>query len=290
MKKILCLFFAAIALTSCGDDDKPYVPPLNKLTQVSCSVNGASSYVVDINYDQEGNISQIAANYDGKKYTDSYVYINNTIAVTGNKIDDEGNTSTFLHTLYSLNKNIISTMTEKQINKYMNNEVYDASVCNYSYRNSFLATISQTVQWPKETGKGYEKRGPSDIASFTWQNYDNTLFAALPRQEMKLEYDAKATPSNFPIRILNYKPVTFETVSPINFLYGAISRDLPAKAYWYDLSDPSTLCAVYEFRYTFTGEYITGMTVKEVVNAVNNQTPATNTYDFSFVYNYQVNK
>ena len=44
MKKCVCLMLIlVIGLISCGDDDKPSLPKLNKLTKITCKKNGAIS-------------------------------------------------------------------------------------------------------------------------------------------------------------------------------------------------------------------------------------------------------
>lgn len=40
MKKFLSVLLMAAGLMSCGDDDKPFIPELNKLTSVTCTKNG----------------------------------------------------------------------------------------------------------------------------------------------------------------------------------------------------------------------------------------------------------
>lgn len=37
MKKFLSMLLMAAGLMSCGDDDKPFIPELNKLTSVTCT-------------------------------------------------------------------------------------------------------------------------------------------------------------------------------------------------------------------------------------------------------------
>ena len=36
-------------LMSCGDDDKPFIPELNKLTSVTCTKNGNAFFNANIN-------------------------------------------------------------------------------------------------------------------------------------------------------------------------------------------------------------------------------------------------
>lgn len=53
MKKFLSMLLVAVGLVSCGDDDKPYIPELNKLTSVTCTKNGNAFFNADITYDQD---------------------------------------------------------------------------------------------------------------------------------------------------------------------------------------------------------------------------------------------
>ena len=46
--------------------------------------------------------------------------------------------------------------------------------------------------------------------------------------------------------------------------------------------------AEYTFRYTLTGDYITGMTIEEKINPVNGATAENNTYEYEFIYNFVV--
>ena len=39
MKKFLSVLLMVAGLMSCGDDDKPFIPELNKLTSVTCTKN-----------------------------------------------------------------------------------------------------------------------------------------------------------------------------------------------------------------------------------------------------------
>ena len=42
MKKFLSVLLMVAGLMSCGDDDKPFIPELNKLTSVTCKIGRAS--------------------------------------------------------------------------------------------------------------------------------------------------------------------------------------------------------------------------------------------------------
>lgn len=51
MKKFLSVLLMAAGLMSCGDDDKPFIPELNKLTSVTCTKNGNAFFNANITYD-----------------------------------------------------------------------------------------------------------------------------------------------------------------------------------------------------------------------------------------------
>lgn len=96
-------------------------------------------------------------------------------------------------------------------------------------------------------------------------------------------------PENFPFRVVNsFQPVGFDVISPLNLLYGKMNQNLPTRAYWYNVSDATDICAEYTFRYTLTGDYITGMTIEEKINPVNGATAENNTYEYEFIYNFVV--
>ena len=93
--------------------------------------------------------------------------------------------------------------------------------------------------------------------------------------------------------ILNYVQRTFRSELSIHFnrsalLYGKMNQNLPTRAYWYNVSDATDICAEYTFRYTLTGDYITGMTIEEKINPVNGATAENNTYEYEFIYNFVV--
>ena len=50
---------------------KPYVPELNKLTNVTCTKNGNTFFDADITYDQDKQINRIVLNMGGNQYTDN---------------------------------------------------------------------------------------------------------------------------------------------------------------------------------------------------------------------------
>ena len=62
MKKFLSVLLMAAGLMSCGDDDKPFIPELNKLTSVTCTKNGNAFFNANITYDQDKQINRIILN------------------------------------------------------------------------------------------------------------------------------------------------------------------------------------------------------------------------------------
>lgn len=62
MKKFLSVLLMVAGLMSCGDDDKPFIPELNKLTSVTCTKNGNAFFNANITYDQDKQILRIKLN------------------------------------------------------------------------------------------------------------------------------------------------------------------------------------------------------------------------------------
>lgn len=287
MKKYLFLLLAVATagFSSCGDDDKPEVPKLNRLTKITCTKNGGAFFTADITYNQEGHINRIVTD----KYTDNYIYVNNTISVNGVKNDGSNPSgNSFIHTVFTLDGDVISKREEKAENKYAGNEVYTSEMNTYSYSRWQLGAVSQTIQWPKTDGKGYDVRNLNEVNTYTWENGNAVRFLLRPQQEMTYEYTTQLRPENFPFRVTNtFQPVTFDVLSPLNFYYGNMNRNLAQRAYWYNLNDATNICAEYSFNYVTTSDYITGMIVKEKINAVNGAQAEENTYEYAFVYNSQ---
>ena len=72
MKKFLSVLLMVAGLMSCGDDDKPFIPELNKLTSVTCTKNGNAFFNANITYDQDKQINRIILNTEGNQFTDNY--------------------------------------------------------------------------------------------------------------------------------------------------------------------------------------------------------------------------
>lgn len=73
MKKFLSVLLMVAGLMSCGDDDKPFIPELNKLTSVTCTKNGNAFFNANITYDQDKQINRIILNTEGNQFTDNYI-------------------------------------------------------------------------------------------------------------------------------------------------------------------------------------------------------------------------
>lgn len=105
MKKFLSVLLMAAGLMSCGDDDKPFIPELNKLTSVTCTKNGNAFFNANITYDQDKQINRIILNTEGNQFTDNYIIVDKTISVSGVKMIDGSPTNPFVHTVYTLSGN-----------------------------------------------------------------------------------------------------------------------------------------------------------------------------------------
>ena len=58
MKRFLSMLLIAVGFASCREDDEPYVPELNKLTNVTCMKDGKVFFNADITYDQDEQIGR----------------------------------------------------------------------------------------------------------------------------------------------------------------------------------------------------------------------------------------
>ena len=184
---------------------------------------------------------------------------------------------------------MIAAKEEKSENKYMSNAVYTAVENRYTYSSNWLKSVSQIIQWPNEDGSGYQVRELGEVDRYSWENGNAVHYAYLPQKEITYEYNSQLRPENFPFRVVNsFQPVGFDVISPLNLLYGKMNQNLPTRAYWYKVSDATDICAEYTFRYTLTGDYITGMTIEEKMNPVNGATAENNTYEYEFIYNFVV--
>lgn len=279
MKKCVCLMLIlVIGLISCGDDDKPSLPKLNKLTKITCKKNGADfpEYSLDIIYNQDGNVSKITTS----KGTFNLIYTGNKISVI-----DASN----VHTEdFQMSGNVVVNKQEWTINEYVPNAEYVKNEYRYKYDRSNLTEADWIFQRPLEEG-GYKKNDPVSLDKYTWTNGNVTVYQYLPRDEVSYSYGSQLCPANFPFRVLNtLRPITPDLVNPLNSLYGTSNRNLPESASRYSLGE-SKNGAEYTFRYQTVGDYITGMVITEDIKSVEGLDAGQNTYEYSFVYNYETN-
>ena len=279
MKKCVCLMLIlVIGFISCGDDDKPSLPKLNKLTKITCKKNGADfpEYSLDIIYNQDGNVSKITTS----KGTFNLIYTGNKISVI-----DASN----VHTEdFQISGNVVVNKQEWAINEYVPNAEYVKNEYRYKYDRSNLTEADWIFQRPLEEG-GYKKNDPVSLDKYTWTNGNVTVYQYLPRDEVSYTYGSQLCPANFPFRVLNtLRPITPDLVNPLNSLYGTSNRNLPESASRYSLGE-SKNGAEYTFRYQTVGDYITGMVITEDIKSVEGLDAGQNTYEYSFVYNYETN-
>ena len=279
MKKCVCLMLIlVIGLISCGDDDKPSLPKLNKLTKITCKKNGADfpEYSLDIIYNQDGNVSKITTS----KGTFNLIYTGNKISVI-----DASN----VHTEdFQMSGNVVVNKQEWAINEYVPNAEYVKNEYRYKYDRSNLTEADWIFQRPLEEG-GYKKNEPVSLDKYTWTNGNVTVYQYLPRDQVSYSYGSQLCPANFPFRVLNtLRPITPDLVNPLNSLYGTSNRNLPESASRYLLGE-SKNGAEYTFRYQTVGDYITGMVITEDIKSVEGLDAGQNTYEYSFVYNYETN-
>lgn len=272
-KHVFLILILMIGLFSCGDDDKPSLPKLNKLTKISCVKNGADfpDYSLDITYNQDGNVSKITTS----KGVFNFIYTGNKISVIdGSNIHTDD---------YLINGKVVITRQEWAVNEYATNEEYVKNEYSYLYNRANLSDVNWTFQRPREEG-GYKKNEPVALDKYTWENGNTTAYLSLPKDEINYKYSSQLRPANFPFRVVSsLQPVTPDLVNPLNLLYGTLSLNLPESASRYQLGNSRSI-AEYEFRYQTVGDYITVMTIIEDIRAVEGQPAATNTYEYSFLY------
>lgn len=284
MKKYAFLLMVmTLGLLSCGDDDKPVIPQLNKLTKIVCYKNGNAEadavFSVNINYTNDGDISSMQF-ANGQKAI--FVYVDRKFTVTNIGESNE-------RAEYIMTGNVIGEKYIQKDNPYMNNEVYRSDEYVYKYSGSNLTGASRVMRWPKEGETGYETQAFDKEEAYSWENGNVTLFTQ-EKKRIEYKYSTALASRNFPWRVIpSFNPVGFEAVSPINLLYGNLNRNLPESAHCYNISGEDNATADYSYQFTSTGEYITSMTIREKINPANG-VPQENSYEYIFTYNYVADK
>lgn len=295
---LFALLAVTFGLISCSRDNKE-LPKLNKLTNVSCTKNGQNYFTADISYENAtGNISRIVLDLQREnetvKYNDNYIYAGNTISVVGTKSNNSSGNS-FIHTVYTIDGDVISQEEKRMENSDKGYEVYTSAWLTNHYLHFQLQSISSKIQWYDSKTSSYQTRDLGEICTYSWAN-DNVSRFDFNLKEMAYEYSTQIRPETFPFRILetisteSVLPLqpeeAYRIISPVNFLYSNMNKNLVQRAYWYKLSEPGTVCGEYTFSYTVVGEYVTGMTIREKINAGNGIAAQDNTYEYNFTYNF----
>lgn len=272
-KYVFLLMVMTLGLLSCGDDDKPVAQELDKLTQVVCTKNGTDvMFFTYIKYTNEGKIASLDF-VKGKNIP--FIYVDKKITMINPDNDIE-------RIEYLMNGKVILKKSVMKDNPF-NKEVYTSDEYNYFYNGASLVSASRKMTWPKEDGSGYESQTFDKEEVFSWENGNISLFTQ-DKKRIEYKYGTTLTPRNFPWRVVpSFDPVTFEAISPINFLYGNQSRNLPESAYCYDISGQDATTVDYTYHFTTTGDYITRMTIGEKINSPG-EAVKENTYEYLFTY------
>ncbi|WP_308587665.1 DUF5032 domain-containing protein [uncultured Parabacteroides sp.] len=272
MKKYAFLFMIMIiGLLSCGDDDKPVVPKLDKLSQVICSEGTDVIFFTYINYTSDDKIASIDF-VKGNKIP--FIYVDKMITMMNPEDGIE-------RIEYNMQGSVIIDKSVKKDNPY-NKEVYISDRYDYTYTGSSLIGASRIMKWPKEKG-GYESQTFDKEETYSWENGNIILFTQ-DKKRIEYKYSTDLTPSNFPWRVIpSFRPVGFDIVSPVNLLYGNPSRNLPESATFYSLSEDDDTTASYKYHFTTTGDYITSMTIEEQIYS-GEQAAEQHTYNYLFTY------
>lgn len=269
------LLLTAILFTGCSDDEKPSIPKLKKITQITCTQEDGTSILwnMNISYTQDGDLYKVVFLSQDKvnipevpSYTDLYQYKSGSISVIRTVGADAG-----WYKEYTRNGNVISAETE-----YLANG--DNSYV-YAYKNSYLREMSRKIVDLNVTIP----------YAYIWENGNLKNFTYNNVTRLNFEYDntvINPQPSNFPFRaIKSVNVLDQDFLDPINLMFNANNRLLPKSATEVDILSNKTV-AEYIFDYDNIGEYITSMSIKVVYN---NGDKIPVTYNYSFTYNFDPN-
>lgn len=282
MKRLIVLtFLACLGLSACGDEDKPYVKPMNKLTRVTCTLDDASTplYTARIAYTPEGQISSIQLDDEAAQ---QFVWVQQVLTVIGEKER--------ARTEYTVNGGTIVKKAVWQKNRYSPANEYASDTYTYHYKQGRLASADLLLIWPDNDGKNYRRMNYPAGEVYEWQS-GNLVTYTKDKQVMAYRYEGGLKrPANFPFRPTeDFIPTAFGTFSPLNLMMGSLSQEMPTSAYTYAIPDASKRLAEYTFEYTATlNDYLTGM---EIIETRQEETGTqTRHYHYSFEYNYEVTR
>lgn len=277
MKKYLLLVLTALCgLASCGNDDKPYVKPLNKLTKVTCTEKetGRTVFSAGITYLNDGRITDIQMN-TGEKL--QFIYVGNTMTVSGSQSLEQVE--------YALSGNAITSKKVSKINEYASSVRYVSDAYTYHYSGSNMTYTDWAVRWPNADGLTYQEQSYTRDQVFTWVS-GNVFSFTKDKKVIQYTYGGRTRPVNMPFRVVDtFSPVGFEVFSPVNLMMGGMNREMPEKAYRYTIPAASAPEAEYTFQYTTFGEYLLSMTIEEVKHEPSGD--VSTTYHYAFEYNYE---
>lgn len=277
MKKYLLLVLTALCgLASCGNDDKPYVKPLNKLTKVTCTEKetGRTVFSAEITYLNDGKVTDIQMN-TGEKL--QFIYVGSTMTVSSSQSLEQVE--------YALSGNAVTSKKVSKVNEYASHVKYVSDAYTYHYTGSNMTYADWMVRWPNPDGLTYQEQSYPRDQVFSWANGNVSSFTK-DKKVIEYTYGGRVRPVNMPFRVVDtFSPVGFEVFSPVNLMMGGMNREMPEKAYWYTIPDTSAPGAEYTFQYTTFGDYLLSMTIEEVKHEPSGN--VTTTYHYAFEYNYE---
>ena len=270
-----------LGVVACDKEETP-APVLNRLTKVSCCEQGEVDpiFSATIAYnDPDGTINSIrlTGETNGEWL---FMYADGKLLVTSMQ-----SSSTLME--YGLSGEVIVSRKISQENPQLSHAMYVSDEFAYHYSGSKLSYTSWVTTWPV-SGGGYDSRTYAEYERYSWENNNIVLFAqSQDAREIRYEYGTQLRPANFPLRVIgSYDPVGFESVSPLNLLYGQASQCLPVRAYTYAVPNVSQTIAEYTYRYVTTGDYITQMTVEKQLYGNSGEVEESKQYVYTFEYNY----
>ena len=270
-----------LGVVACDKEETP-APVLDRLTKVSCCEQGEVDpiFSATIAYnDPDGKINSIrlTGETNGEWL---FMYADGKLLVTSMQA-----ASTLME--YGLSGEVIVSRKISQENPQVSHAMYVSDAYTYHYSGSKLSYTSWVTTWPVNGG-GYDSRTYAEYERYSWENNNIVLFAqSQDAREIRYEYGTQLRPANFPLRVIGtYDPVGFESVSPLNLLYGQASQCLPVRAYTYAVPNVSQTIAEYTYRYVTTGDYITQMTVEKQLYGNSGEVEENKQYVYTFEYNY----
>lgn len=274
---LIMLMGLAVVFSSCGDDDEPYVKPLNKLTKITCVLNEQTPlYTAVIAYTPEGEISSIQM---GAGETWQFVRVQNTLNVIGDP--------SVVRTDYTFSGNLIVNKSIWLKNQYDPNAEYTSDTYSYRYAQNRLAYTDLKMKWPEAGGKEYSEMSYPQDEKYGWESGNMVSFTK-DKRVMAYQYEGSMVrPVNFPFFACGtFDPTQFASFSPLNFSMGTLSRDMPTSAYSYSIPDSNVKQVEYTFEYTASlSDYLTGMIIREVRHEEGGDVK--NVYTYTFEYNFE---